>query len=65
MLLVTASPITCGMEPARDLPNSPGELILFDEGSLRRALTEYVTHYHSERNLQGTDNILLFPETID
>jgi transposase InsO family protein len=39
------------------------KLILFGEGSLRRALTEYVTHYHSERNHQGKGNILLFPET--
>ena len=26
------------------------KLILFGEGSLRRALTEYVTYYHSEGN---------------
>ena len=30
-------------------------------GSLRRALGEYVEHYHAERNHQGKDNILLFP----
>ncbi len=36
--------------------------ILFGEGSLRRALAEYVTHYHAERNHQGKANILLFPE---
>lgn len=28
---------------------------------LRRALHEYVTHYHEERNHQGTGNVLLFP----
>src|SRR5215813_2940823 len=28
-------------------------LILFGEASLRHALTEYVTHYHHERNHQG------------
>jgi transposase InsO family protein len=38
------------------------KLILFGEGSLRRALAEYVTHYHAERNHQGKANILLFPE---
>ena len=36
-------------------------MILFDEASLRRALTEYVAHYHTERNHQGVDNRLLEP----
>ena len=36
-------------------------LILFGEASLRRALTEYIGHYHSERNHQGKGNVLLFP----
>jgi putative transposase len=26
----------------------------------RRALSEYVGHYHAERNHQGKDNVLLF-----
>jgi putative transposase len=38
------------------------KLVLFGEGSLRRALSEYMTHYHSERNHQGKQNLLLFPE---
>jgi putative transposase len=37
------------------------KLILFGETSLRRALREYLIHYHAERNHQGKDNILLFP----
>jgi hypothetical protein len=37
------------------------KLILFGEGSLRRAMADYVTHFHSERNHQGKGNILLFP----
>jgi len=37
------------------------KLILFGEGSLRRALTEFVEHYHSERNHQGKGNVVLFP----
>jgi transposase InsO family protein len=37
------------------------KLILFGEASLRRALTEYIDHYHSERNHQGKGNLLLFP----
>lgn len=37
------------------------KLILFGEASLRRALHEYLIHYHRERNHQGKDNIVLFP----
>jgi transposase InsO family protein len=37
-------------------------LILVGEGSLRRAVREFVAHYHSERNHQGRDNQLLFPD---
>ena len=36
------------------------KIILFGERSLRRALNEYVTHYHAERNHQGKSNVLLF-----
>jgi putative transposase len=36
-------------------------LILFGEGSLRHALTQYVAHFHHERNHQGQGNVLLFP----
>jgi len=36
-------------------------LILFGEASLRRALREYVAHYHTERNHQGVGNRLLEP----
>src|SRR5882757_8500626 len=34
------------------------KLILFGESSLRRALTNFCKHYHSERNHQGKDNKL-------
>ena len=37
------------------------KLILFGEKSLRRALCEYLIHFHTERNHQGEDNVLLFP----
>ena len=37
-------------------------LILFGEQSLRRAIVEFVVHYHHERNHQGLDNELIFPE---
>jgi hypothetical protein len=41
------------------------KVILFGESSLRRALNEYVDHYHAERNHQGKGNILLFPRSTD
>ncbi len=37
------------------------QLILFGEASLRHALTQYVAHFHHERNHQGKGNVLLFP----
>ena len=41
------------------------KVILFGERSLRRALSEYVDHFHAERNHQGKGNFLLFPRTTD
>jgi putative transposase len=37
------------------------KMILFGERSLRRALQQYVVHYHEERNHQGKANLILFP----
>ncbi len=37
-------------------------LILFGERALRRALSEFETHYHQERPHQGVGNVLLFPK---
>jgi len=39
-------------------------LILFGEGSLRRALREFIDHFHTERNHQGKSNVLLFPAAV-
>jgi len=36
-------------------------LILFGEASLRHVLTQYVAHFHHERNHQGKSNVLLLP----
>ena len=36
-------------------------LILVGESSLRRALQQYIVHYHEERNHQGKNNRILFP----
>ena len=37
-------------------------LILFGEHSLRRAIQEFVTHYHKERNHQGLGNRLILSD---
>jgi putative transposase len=39
-------------------------LILVGEGSLRRAVREFVAHYHHERNHQGLGNVLIFPTSV-
>ena len=41
------------------------KLILCGERSLQGALTEFVAHYHSERNHQGKGNVLLFPAPVN
>jgi putative transposase len=38
-------------------------MILFGERSLWHVLSEYVDHYHQERNHQGKGNVLLFPSS--
>ena len=37
------------------------KLILFGETSLRRAVSDFLTHYLHERNHQGKGNVILFP----
>ena len=37
-------------------------LILFGEGSIRRAVSEFIVHYDRERNHQGLDNHLICPD---
>ena len=39
----------------------PSRLILFGENSLRRAVSNFLEHFHHERNHQGKGNLLLFP----
>jgi transposase InsO family protein len=40
------------------------KLILFGEPSLRRAVTQFIEHYHFERPHQGKGNQLLFPSPV-
>ena len=37
-------------------------MIFVEQGGLRRAVTEFVAHYHHERNHQGLDNRLIQSE---
>ena len=41
------------------------KMILFGEHTLRHCLQNYVSHFHAERNHQGKDNVILFPEPAD
>ena len=36
------------------------KIIPFGERPLRRAMKDYTAHYHTERNHQGKNNLLLF-----
>jgi hypothetical protein len=49
-----------GKMGAFDKQECLSKLILFGEASLRRALGEFVVHFHAERNHQGKGNVLLF-----
>lgn len=40
-------------------------MIFFGEAALRRAVTEFALHYHSERNHQGLENKIIRPEFRD
>ena len=37
-------------------------MIFFGEKSLRRAVSEFVLHYHAQRNHQGLGNKIIEPE---
>jgi len=37
-------------------------MIFFGQKSLRRVLTQYIEHYHTERNHQGLGNRLIEPD---
>ena len=39
-------------------------MILLGEGSVRKAIQEFVEHYHRERNHQGLDNRLIIQEQL-
>ena len=38
------------------------QFVLFGENSLWYAVREYLSHYHAERNHQGIENVIPFPD---
>ena len=38
------------------------QFVLFGESSLQHVIREYLAHYHAERNHQGIDNVIPFPD---
>jgi putative transposase len=38
------------------------QFVLFGENSLRHVIREYLAHYHCERNHQGIENVIPFPD---
>jgi hypothetical protein len=41
----------------------PGTVIWFGEDALRRGISEFLSHYHCERNHQGLENRLITPRS--
>ena len=41
-----------------------GKMIFIGQASLRRAIGEYMAHYHAERNHQGLENRLIWSEAV-
>ena len=39
-----------------------GQMIFLGQASLRRAISEFTAHYHTERNHQGLANRLICPQ---
>ena len=50
-----------GEAPPRRSPTSLDRMIFFGEKSLRRAVRQYLQHYHAERNHQGLGNRIIEP----
>ena len=40
-------------------------MVLFGEKALRKAVGEFITHYHTERNHQGIGNLLIMSDRLD
>jgi hypothetical protein len=55
---------SCSTSIIEDLDPS-AHLDIFDHtGSLQRVVSNYLEHYHQERNHQGKENLLLFPARV-
>ena len=49
----------CRLPPAASMQECLERMILVGQASLRRATSEFIAHYHMERNHQGIENRLL------
>jgi putative transposase len=38
------------------------QFVLFGEAALRHVIGQYLEHYHAERNHQGLENVIPFPD---
>jgi hypothetical protein len=56
------SPRGSWARPARSTEILLERMILFGEEALRTTVREFVALYHCERNRQGIDNLLIFPD---
>ena len=67
LMLDTTRTVICGTAPeARAFSDvSPEGAVRSYVQPLRRALSDYVEHFHAERNHQGKGNVLLFPRATD
>ena len=59
--LMRNAPRCRGRIPATHKESCLERMVLIGEGSLRRAVREFVAHDHHERNHQGLDNRLILP----
>src|SRR5437879_695979 len=59
---------TAGIAVVKLPPHSPNLnafaewFVLFGESALQHVIREYLAHYHAERNHQGIDNAIPFPD---
>ena len=56
-----SSPFACRRVAEPERSECLDRMIFFGEDSLRRAVREYLAHYHAERNHQGLGNAIVAP----
>ena len=59
--IVSSTPTLAAVREERCNGAAAFRIPRFGVGSLRRAVTQYIEHYHAERNHQGLENRLVQP----